>query len=159
MGKKGTIEEIQKIFPDYFSRFQLPEGAKEEFIKVYRVCRSRKCDRSSFIPSYEENNYHLTPLADENDPGQYSLSAFEKPKDVKRFASVMAGMEEPYPVAVGETNPRHGLVQRTKERTGKKTSHVDWWLYKDARPYEEFEIIADFKEYLQNYTQERDEKK
>ena len=71
----------------------------------------------------------------------------------------MAGMEEPYPIAIGFTNPKHGLVQRTKERTGKRTSHVDWWLYKDARPYEEFEIIADFEEHFQNYLRERDDKK
>ena len=41
----------------------------------------------------------------------------------------------------------------------KKTSHVDWWLYRDASPYEEFEMIVDFEEYLQNYIKERDEKK
>ena len=62
-------------------------------------------------------------------------------------------------IAVGETNPTHGLVQRTRERTKKRTSHVDWWLYKDASPYDEFEIIADFEEYLQNYMKERDDKK
>lgn len=159
MEKKGTIQEIEKIFPDYFDRFQLPKGAREESIKVYRICKSRKCDRSSFLPSYEENNYKLNPMVDENDPGQYSLSTFEKPKDAKRFACVMAGMEEPYPIAIGFTNPKHGLVQRTKERTGKRTSHVDWRLYKDARPYEEFEIIADFEEHFQNYLRERDDKK
>lgn len=41
LGKKGTLEEIAKIFPNYFERFTLPEGAKEEAIKVYRVCKSR----------------------------------------------------------------------------------------------------------------------
>lgn len=90
---------------------------------------------------------------------KYFLSTFEKPKDVKRFAGVISDMKVPYQIAVGETNPRHGLVQRTRERTKKKTSHVDWWLYRDASPYEEFEMIVDFEEYLQNYIKERDEKK
>ena len=33
-------------------------------------------------------------------------------------------MKVPCQIAVGETNPIHGLVQRTKERVKKKTSHV-----------------------------------
>ena len=96
---------------------------------------------------------------DGKDPGQYSLSSFEKPKDVKRYAGVMSDMKVPYQIAVGETNPRHGVVQRTRERTKKKTSHVDWWLYRDATPYEEFSLIADFEKYLQDYNQERDDRK
>lgn len=112
-----------------------------------------------FLPSYEQNNFVLNPLADGKDPGQYSLSSFEKPKDVKRYAGVMSDMKVPYQIAVGETNPRHGVVQRTRERTKKKTSHVDWWLYRDATPYEEFSLIADFEKYLQDYNQERDDRK
>lgn len=138
----------------------MPEGAREESIKVYRACRSGKCDKASFLPSYEENNFMLNPLANEKDPaGQYSLSSFEKPRDVKRYVGVMSDMKVPYQIAIGETNPIHGVVQRTKERTKKRTSHVDWWLYKDARPYEEFSLIADFEKYLQDYAKERDDKK
>ncbi len=111
------------------------------------------------MPSFEENGCVINPLADSADPGQYSLSTFEKPKDVKRFAGVVSDMKIPYQIAVGETNPRHGLVQRTKERSKKRTSHVDWWLYKDASPHEEFEIIVNFEEFFQNYMKERDEKK
>lgn len=43
----------------------------------------------------------LNPLADGKDPGQYSLSSFEKPKDVKRYAGVMSDMKVPYQIAVG----------------------------------------------------------
>lgn len=159
MDNRGTIKEIKKIFPDYFERFDLPDGAKEESIKVYRACRSGKCDPDSFLPSFEQNGFALNPLVDAADPGQYSLSTFEKPTDVKRFAGTMSDMKVPYQIAIGETNPRHGLVQRTRERTKKRTSHVDWWLYKDASPYEEFEVIGDFENHLQNYIRERDEKK
>ena len=38
------------------------------------------------------------------DPGQYSLSTFEKPTDVKRFAGVMSDMKVPYQIAIGKTN-------------------------------------------------------
>lgn len=152
-------KQIEKIFPDYFERFELPEGAREESIRVYRACRSGKCDRDSFLPSFEENGYMLSPLADITDPGQYSLSTYEKPTDVKRFVGVMSDMRAPYQIAIGETNPRHGLVQRTRERTGRRTSHVDWWLYRDATPYDEFVMIEDFDSHLENYIQERDNRK
>ncbi len=155
MIEKTIINRIEKIFPDYFDRFQLPEGAKEESIKVYRACRSGKCDKDSFLPSFEESGYVLNPFLSDNDPGQYSLSTFEKPKDVKRFAGVMSDMKVPITIAVGYTNPIHGVVQRTKERTKKRTSHVDWWLYKKARPYEEFEVIEDFDVYMKNYNKDR----
>lgn len=159
MNNMNNLKRIEKIFPDYFQRFKLPDGAREERIKVYRACRSGKCDKDSFLPSFEENGYVINPLVDSSDPGQYSLSTFEKPKDVKRFAGVMSDMKIPYQIAIGETDPRHGLVQRTKERTKKRTSHVDWWLYKEASPYEEFKMIVDFEKYFQNYIKERDERK
>lgn len=159
LDSKDTLRRIEKIFPDYFQRFELPDGAREEYIKVYRACRSGKCDKESFLPSFEESGFVLNPLADITDPGLYSLSTFEKPTDVKRFAGAMSDMKVPYQIAIGDTNPRHGVVQRTRERTKKRTSHVDWWLYKDASPYEEFEMIVDFEDHLQNYIRERDEKK
>lgn len=159
MNDKSALKRIEKIFPDYFRRFRLPDGAKEEAIKVYRACRSGKCDKDSFLPTFEERGCKLDPLIDPTDPGQYSLSTYEKPTDVKRFASVISDMKVPYQIAIGETDPRHGVVQRTRERTKKRTSHVDWWLYKDASPYDEFEMITDFEGHLQDHIRERDKKK
>ncbi|MDO4266461.1 MAG: hypothetical protein Q4C63_08405 [Eubacteriales bacterium] len=155
MDAKKT-KRIEKIFPDYFDRFKLPFGAREESLKVYRACRSGKCDRASFLPSFEEHGYQLNPSADPEDPGQYSLSTFEKPTHVKRFAGATSDMEVPYQIAIGFTDPKHGLVQRTRERKKKSGSHVDWWLYRDATPYDEFEMIIDFEEHLNAYIQERD---
>ena len=146
---------IAKIFPDYFERFEMPKGAREESITVYRACKNGRCDADAFIPTFEENGYQPDPNLAENDPGQYSLSTYEKPKDVKRFAGVMYDVKEPCCIAVGKTNPIHGLVQRTKERTGGKTSHVDWWLYEKATPHIEFKEIQNFKKYLEDYKKGR----
>lgn len=121
MNNINTIKRIEKIFPDYFQRFKLPDGAREELIKVYRACRSGQCDKESFLPSFEENGCVINPLADSADPGQYSLSTFEKPKDVKRFAGVVSDMKIPYQIAVGETNPRHGLFNG--QRNDQKKEH------------------------------------
>ena len=144
-------ERLAKIFPDYFEKFELPEGAKEEEIQVYRACRSGKCDKESFLPTYEQNGYKLLFAADETDPGQYSLSTYEKPNHIKRFASMCSDMQVPYKIAIGVTNPKYGLVQRTRERKKGSGSHVDWWLYKDATPHEEFEVIPNFEEHLLSY--------
>lgn len=156
--KINKQERIKRIFPAYFSQFVLPEGAREEELQVYRACRSGKCDKASFLPTYEERGCKIYEGEDIKDPKLYSLSTYLKPKDVKRFASMTSDMQVPYKIAIGITHARWGLVQPTKEREHKKTSHVDWWLYKDATPYESFELIPNFEEYLTLYKQERDEK-
>ena len=127
-----AADAIEKIFPDYFDRFSLPEGAKEQELTVYRACRSGACDRASFILSFEEKALQYAQGEDESDPGLYTLSTFEKPKDVRRFAATSNVYHPPYKIAVGTTSPRHGPCQRTRERKAKAKSHVDWWLYRDA---------------------------
>ena len=159
MESMDKLKEIEKIFPDYFERFKLPDGAKEESIEVYRAGKTGKCDRDSFLPTFEENNFKLTSTQEACDPGIYSLSTFEKPVDIKRFAFIDSEVLPPYSIAIGKTEPKHGLVQRTRERTQTKKSHVDWWLYTNARPYEEFEIIKDFKTYYENYKKNRGDNK
>lgn len=159
MESKDT-ERIEKIFPDYFKRFTLPEGAREERLRVYRACRTGKCDKDSFLSTFEQNRFTIPPLSDPADPGQYSLSTYEKPTHIKRYADLTSDLQIPYKIAVGITEPRHGLIQRTRERIKKKKgSHVDWWLYKDAAPYNEFELIPDFEKHLQEYIRERDKEK
>jgi hypothetical protein len=149
---------MERIFPKYFEQFKMPKGAREEMIQVYRACKSGKCDAISFVPTYEERGCNIYEWEDKKDPGLYSLSTYAKPKDVKRFATMDSDMHVPYKIAIGKTDPKWGLVQPTKERVSKKTSHVDWWLYKDARPYESFQLISDFENYLAVYKIERDEK-
>lgn len=143
--------ELKRIFPEYFSKFSLPEGAHEERILVYRACKTNKCDKKSFTPTYEEQGCQVRDCDDPTDPSLYSLSTYEKPRDVKRFAITNSDIREPIKIAMGYTEPSCGLVQRTRERTGRRTSHVDWWLYVDAEPYKYFEIIEDFADYLENY--------
>lgn len=149
-------EKLSRLFPKYFELFTLPEGAHEEKIKVYRACRTGKCDRQSFLPTYEQQGFSYTDRDDPEDPGVYSLSTFEKPNHVKNFAAMTSEFHVPYKIAIGDTDPRYGLVQRTKERKPKSASHVDWWLYENATPEEAFEIISDFEEHLAEYRRGRD---
>ena len=158
--KENKIQKLKKIFPEYFSLFELPEGAHEEAIKVYRACRTGQCDKESFLPTYEERGFQYFEHDNPQDPGIYSLSTYENPKHIKRFAAMNSDFLVPYKIAVGYTEPEYGLVQRTSERKPQKRcgSHIDWWLYQNANPQEVFELIPDFEEYLDEFLKERDEK-
>ena len=150
---------IEKVFPDYLDRFEMPEGAHEESIQVYRACRSGMCDRASFLPTFEQNGFKVREGDDEKDPSNYSMSTYEKPNHIKRFASMDSDMDVPYTIAIGFTNPVHGLVQKSRERKAKSGSHIDWWLYKDATPWIEFDIIPDFETHLKEYKEKHSDER
>lgn len=76
----NVLKRIEKIFPDYFQRFKLPDGAREELIKVYRACRSGKCDKNSFLPSFEENGCVINLLVDLTYPGHIPYRSSKKLK-------------------------------------------------------------------------------
>lgn len=159
MENQKNKERLLRIFPEYFKNFDLPEGAREESIQVYRACRSGECDAASFMPTFEEKGCVVDETDDITDPSLYSLSTYGKPNHIKRFASMNSDMQVPYKIAIGVTDPVYGLVQPTKERKGKKaTSHVDWWIYKGATPYKSFELIPDFEQHLKEYIEKRDGK-
>ena len=154
------IDIIKRIFPNFFKTYNIPpNGAKEEAIKVYRACKTGICDKASFTPTFEEQGYKYREGDDPFDPSLYSLSVYENPKHVKRFAIMNSDHHPPFSIAVGLTEPRYGLVQRTRERKGSRAkSHIAWWLYVDATPCEVFELIPDFKIFLEEYNDERKEK-
>ncbi len=137
----------------------MPLGACENNYTVYRACATGKVDRLSFLNSYEENGFCTILGLAENDPSQYSLSTFEKPRDVKRFATMNSSFKISFKIAKGTTNPIYGYSQRTKERdkSKKKSSHVDWWLYENATPENEFDLIQDFNTYLSEYKLKNEE--
>lgn len=149
-------ERLKRLFPDYFERFDLPEGAKPEKIEVYRACKTQKCDKESFTPSFEEKGFKYLQGDNPRDPSLYSLSTAEKPKDIKRFVNLNSEYKKPYKIAKGVTSEECGFVQRTKERIpSRRNSHVDWWLFKNAEPYKFFEIISDFDKYIQDYKKDK----
>jgi hypothetical protein len=97
-------------------------------------------------------------VGDSSEPMKYSLSAFEKPKDVKRFAITNIHTNRaPLKIALGTTEPCCGLTQRTRERIkSKKNSHVDWWLYENSEPHIHFKLIEDFEKYFFEYNKEKE---
>ena len=141
-----TEEQARAKFPAYFANFKIPKWAKEQMLEVYRACATGKADQGSFMNTYEENGFKVCEGAQTDDPQQYSLSVYTKYKDVKRFMTMSSRYGIPHTIAKGATNPKHGICLETKvwmKMTGKKYrgSHVDWWLYKDAEPWIEFEVM------------------
>ena len=141
-----TKVQAEKKFPSYFEHFQIPEWAREQELEVYRACATGKADRESFLYSYEENGFQISKGGEDNDPQEYSLSTYRKYRDVKRFMAMDSRFGVPFVIAKGITNPIHGICLETKEWKKNlglryKGSHVDWWLYIDAKPYVEFEVI------------------
>ena len=135
----------KKRFPNYFSKFEIPEWARPQIIKVFRACATGSIDRESFLNSYEENNFEVLAGVEETNPSMYSLSTYKKFKDVRRYMTTTSKYKKPYLIAVGNTNPKYGVCLETKEwkkMNGEKSksSHVDYWLYEDAEPWLDFQM-------------------
>ena len=133
------VNTIQKVFPEYFKNFQMPEVAKEQEIEVYRACRTGKIEKDSFLNSFEENGYCISADGSIDDPQEYCLSTYYKLKDVKRFVVVDSKFQPPWLLAKGTTIKDAGVSCKTKEWKQTKGSHVDWWLYEGAEPWLAFE--------------------
>lgn len=150
------MNKFEKRFPAYFANFTMPEGARDQRIKVLRACRTCCVEKESFLPTYEENVCCVLESQEPDDPGVYSLSTYEKPRDVKRFVATNYQYKPPFKIAIGVTEPVCGPSQRTKERKPQqKNSHVDWWLYENAEPYNHFELIDNFNEFYSEYKKEK----
>lgn len=141
-------EKIAKKFPSYFENFEMPEWAREQELLVYRACATGKVDKLSFLNSYEENGFQISAGGNPDDPQEYSLSTYTRFKDVKRFMKLDSRFGVPFVIAKGITKPIHGISLATKEWKTKlgikyKGSHVDWWLYEDSEPWNEFEEVKE----------------
>ena len=134
---------LQKAFPAYFECFSMPECAVEQELTVYRACKTRKIERESFLNTYEENGFSVPVGLQSDDPQVYSLSTFEKPKDLHRFVCINSRFDPPWMLAKGITSAQCGVSCRTKawQANKKKSSHVDWWLYENAEPWLYFKEV------------------
>lgn len=141
------IEKLKKCFPMYMESIRLPTCAKEQTICVYRACRTHKIKRASFLTTFEENGFSITPGGDPSNPQEYGLSTYTKPNDLKRFVSCTSKYNPPWILAKGVTAPSCGVSCRTRDWKKTKSSHVDWWLYKEAEPWLHFQEV--------NYEDER----
>ena len=148
MSKDNIISKFPADFPVHL----LPEEAKEESIEVYRICRSGAVDEDSFLPTYlDEISKTKENDGCEHDIGYYSMSVYEKKRDARQKLKFFRGKQPNAIAAKGTTDPSCGIIQKTRERkkSKNKDSHIDWWLYENAKPhkyFKEVEINTDKKE-------------
>ncbi len=139
--------EVANKFPDSFpANFEtdiLPKNIVPLTLQVYRVCISGIINKNAFLSTYESVRQGLQPKPPKwnlDDPGTYSTSCFKNVNEARNTLKCLKRYNPPAFIMEGEATYALGPLQRTKERTGKKTSHIDWWLYHDADPSRLFYI-------------------
>ena len=126
-------------FPPNFETDILPQSIPEITLFVYRICTNGIINKESFLSTYEEvvSNRRPVPLnwGDIlNNPSTYSTSCDTELKPIK---NILKCLKRYYPkpiIAEGTATFEYGPLQCTRERTGEKTTHVDWWIFADGDP-------------------------
>lgn len=132
-------------FPTDFIECILPKEAKDTKFDVYRIIKFGKIDRQAFLSTAEEVYLGLRPVGKKDntkDPSYYSTSCSLKIEDLCKLLKLTMKREPRAFIAKGVTEPSCGVSQLTEERTGDKSNHVDWWIYKDASPEKYFEEVS-----------------
>lgn len=140
------MSKYPACFPENFEKEILPKEAKEENKNVYRVIKSGKIDRNSFIGTFEEMKRGLIPKKKRinlNDPGLYSTSCNIDYSEAE-YALNMFMRHYPEPkIAKGVTQGICGPCQLTSEREVRDDTHVDWWVYEKSQPQLYFKEVED----------------
>lgn len=142
------MSKYPRCFPDNFEEKILPKGAKKEDKHVYRIIKYGTINRDSFISTYEEIQKGLIPMPKKGlnlaDPGTYSTSCNIEYSEAEYILDVFMRHHPKAFIAEGETKAFCGPCQLTSERENREGTHVDWWIYDDAKPHEYFtEVIQD----------------
>ena len=129
--------EYPECFPENFEKEILPKEAKEDEKDVYKIIKSGIIDRNGFISTYEEIKRGLIPpkkCIDLSDPGLYSTSCNIERSEAEYVLNIFMRHQPKVFIAKGKTKPTCGPCQLTSESKEDKTTHVDWWIYKNANP-------------------------
>lgn len=142
-------KEFPCVYPNNLLDLIVADGAEEKPIEVFRICRNGTVNRDSFVSSIQDpyrkikdkefvnRDSILWHINSDVDIGMYSTSCFESLKDAIRVFGMMVQSTPKQIVAKGITDPSCGLSMRTKDSKSHRRfsgTHVDWWLYKDAKP-------------------------
>lgn len=152
---KKIVKEYPDCFPSNFETDILPSGAKEDTKNVYRIMKTGKIEKDNFLSTYEEILKGSRPKPrngiNYNDPGIYSTSCFQEYDDAEYILNIIMRHNPPACIVLGSTEKNCGPSQLSSDRLSdnnsqhmkQATSHVDWWIYKNATPEYYFEEIND----------------
>lgn len=140
------MSRYPSCFPDNFEDEILPSDVHFEKKFVYRVMKKGVIDREGFISTCEEVQRGLRPRHKRDvleDPSYYSTSCNGDLEDARSAVELLSGHHPKAIIAQGVINPPAcGPWQLTEERTGKSNnSHIDWWVYDDAEPQNDFKEL------------------
>ncbi len=143
-------------YPEKLLELIKADGARENRFEVFRICRTGIVNRDAFDSTYQDSfkkEYSSSSGVVNRDVfqrkkidiGDYSTSCSLSLKPLKRIIKAMYNTTPQQIIAKGITEPCCGLSMETKLSLSKRKcndSHIDWWIYKDAKP-EKY-----FKEYV-----------
>ncbi len=144
---KISNKRFPECFPQGFHDKLLAVGAKEQELKVFRICKSGLINEDAFVGTMEESlrRGKRRKFRDPDDVGNYSTSCHLKISDSRKILQHALRNPPHAIIAEGTIRPEKGLSQITAERKAEcLDSHVDWWIYVDAQPH------LDFKEVIEN---------
>lgn len=142
------------IFPNFFSENAIKQillYGKQDTLHVYRVGKYGKDKATAFLNYYDEVVKGLKTVRNpekylekcKNNIDMLSISCYYNIEDIRYYFQIT--LKDDYPERIlleGFSDSKYGLTQKTSERKETVTnSHTDWWLYKDATPWEIFNIV------------------
>ena len=143
---KITTKDFPDCFPSRFREKLLKLGAKEQELKVFRICKSGLINEDAFVGTMEESlrKGKHRKFRNPDDVGNYSTSCHLKISDSRKILQHALRNPPHAIIAEGIIKPEKGLSQITAERkTDCTDSHVDWWIYVDAQPHLDFKKVSD----------------
>ena len=133
-------------FPPDFADKILPKGIPQLVLQVYRVCKYDTIDRRAFLSTYEETMQGLRPKGrswqrELKKPGTYATSCSCDMEEIQGTLNCLQMYNPPAFIMKGEAAFELGPQRKTPGADGRETTHIDWWLYKDADPSDQFQRI------------------
>ncbi|MHB1485532.1 MAG: hypothetical protein ACYCYI_12850 [Saccharofermentanales bacterium] len=132
MEKQRCPEKFLLKFPAYYRTLPCncpKEGTLydyEEF-EAYRACIEEQITSKDFMSYYEKGEE-----VDVNNASSYSISLFT---DVLKLRQVIKSKRYKS-IAKGIVKKQNGPSKKSET-----TTHVDWWLFRDAKPIIDFKVI------------------
>lgn len=132
MGKQKCKEKYLKKFPAYYRTLPCNcprEGSLYEYSEfiAYRACLGIQVSEEDFLSYYE-----LGDIDKDWDASRYSVSLFTETTRIKGLLK----SSRYHSAAKGIVKHKNGPIRKSE-----KSGHVDWWLYEDANPVNDFEVI------------------
>lgn len=149
-------KEFPENYPKDLLKRIIEDGADNNTIDdVYRIANYGENNRDAFLSSFLTDikdglniNNRDAYKAEKNtyDIGYYGTSLCSKKKRAKNTLRLLEKNKYNGPVLLkGKVLPQYGMSIYTKDsrtrNVNSKSSHIDWWIYKDEDPSKHFEIV------------------